>query len=43
MSDPDIRNSFYNKDRYEELAALLSIESTANVIYNKIKGLQSNL
>jgi glycosyltransferase involved in cell wall biosynthesis len=43
MNDPEIRNSFYNKERYEELMSLLSIESGANVIYHKIKGLQSSL
>lgn len=39
MSDQNTRNSFYNKGRDEELASILSVESGAKIIYEKIKEL----
>lgn len=39
MSDPDNRNSFYDRERYAALASLLSVESGAKIIYEKIKEL----
>lgn len=37
MSDPQIRNSFYNKQHYDELALTLSLEAGAKIIYEKIR------
>jgi len=37
MSDQGTRNAFYDKERYEALASLLSVESGAKIIYEKIK------
>jgi glycosyltransferase involved in cell wall biosynthesis len=40
MSDSNMRVSFYDKARYEALASILSVESGAKIIYEKIKELQ---
>ena len=40
MSDSNMRDSFYDKARYEALASVLSVESGAKIIYEKIKELQ---
>jgi glycosyltransferase involved in cell wall biosynthesis len=40
MSDSNMRDSFYDKARYEALASILSVESGAKIIYEKIKELQ---
>lgn len=39
MSDSNMRDSFYDKARYEALASVLSVESGAKIIYEKIKEL----
>ncbi|HNS57216.1 MAG TPA: hypothetical protein PKO34_09200, partial [Smithellaceae bacterium] len=39
MSDPQLRTSYYNKENYEELASILSVEAGAKIIYDKINGL----
>jgi glycosyltransferase involved in cell wall biosynthesis len=41
MSDFKLRNYFYDKQRYEELASILSVEAGARIIYDKIKGLNN--
>lgn len=41
MSAAKLRDSFYNKQRYEELASILSVEAGAKTIYDKIKGLNN--
>jgi colanic acid/amylovoran biosynthesis glycosyltransferase len=41
MSDPNVRNSFYNQESYEALASILSVESGAKIIYEKIKELNN--
>ncbi|MGD0278181.1 MAG: glycosyltransferase [Smithella sp.] len=40
MGDSNMRDSFYDKARYEALASILSVESGAKIIYEKIKELQ---
>ena len=40
MSDSNMRDSFYDKARYEALASILSVESGAKIIYEKIKEFQ---
>ena len=39
MSDSKTRDSFYDKERYDALAAILSVEAGAKTIYEKIKEL----
>ncbi|MEQ8213803.1 MAG: glycosyltransferase [Smithellaceae bacterium] len=39
MNDTELRTSFYNKESYEELASILSVEAGAKTIYDKINGL----
>jgi glycosyltransferase involved in cell wall biosynthesis len=41
MSNTEIRSSFSNKQNYEELSSILSPDSGAKAIYEKIKGLLS--
>jgi glycosyltransferase involved in cell wall biosynthesis len=41
MNDFKLRSAFYNKQRYEELAAILSVEAGAGIIYDKIRGLNN--
>ncbi|PKN77499.1 MAG: hypothetical protein CVU52_00015 [Deltaproteobacteria bacterium HGW-Deltaproteobacteria-10] len=43
MSDGKIRNSFYDQQRYEELAAILSVDAGAKIIFDKIQGLNKSL
>jgi glycosyltransferase involved in cell wall biosynthesis len=43
MSDSKIRASFCNEQNRNELASILSVEAGAKVIFEKIRGLQSNL
>ena len=43
MSDSTTRNSFYDKARYEALASILSVESGAKIIYDKIKELHHKI
>jgi glycosyltransferase involved in cell wall biosynthesis len=40
MSNAKIRTSFYDKHKYDELSSILSPDSGAMVIYEKIKGLK---
>ncbi|MEN6621730.1 MAG: glycosyltransferase [Smithella sp.] len=37
MSNAKLRSSFYNKQRYDELSAILSVEAGAKTIFDKIK------
>ena len=39
MSDSKLRSAFYDEQRYDELASILSVEAGARMIYDKIKGL----
>ncbi|MEN6332059.1 MAG: glycosyltransferase [Smithella sp.] len=39
MSEAELRASFYNKEHYEELASILSVEAGAKTIFEKINGL----
>ena len=41
MSDDEIRASFYDKHNYDELSPILSPDSGAKAIYEKIKGLKN--
>ena len=41
MSDSRLRSAFYDKQRYEELAAILSVEAGAEIIYDKIRSLNN--
>lgn len=40
MSNAELRDSFYDKKRYEELASILSVEAGAKTIFDKVKGLK---
>jgi glycosyltransferase involved in cell wall biosynthesis len=40
MSNAEVRNSFYDKQNYDTLTSILSPDSGAKVIYEKIKGLK---
>lgn len=39
MSDAGLRASFYDKERYEELGSILSVEAGAKTIFDKVKGI----
>ncbi len=41
MSDFKLRSTFYNKQRYEELSSILSVEAGARIIYDKIRELNN--
>jgi glycosyltransferase involved in cell wall biosynthesis len=41
MSNAKVRTSFYNKQNYDELSSILSPDSGAKAIYEKIKGLKN--
>ncbi len=41
MSDSNVRNAFYDKESFEALASVLSVESGAKIIYEKIKELNN--
>ena len=39
ISEAELRTSFYNKERYEELSSILSVKAGAKIIFDKINGL----
>lgn len=41
MSDAQLRNSFYDAERYAQLAAILSVDAGAKTIYDQIQGLNN--
>jgi glycosyltransferase involved in cell wall biosynthesis len=43
MSDMKLRSFFYNRERYDELSAILSVDAGAKVIFDKIAGLVKNM
>ena len=43
MSNIKLRSSFYNRQRYDELSSILSVEAGAKVIFDKIAELVKNM